>query len=94
MIVYRSGEKVYEDPADRADGPHEPVTFTAMSGDTSKLEVYSNDAYGGAGPITVLSPSKHAAALVAGGALDPSPNTTTKLALTRELPLWNIEPVE
>lgn len=96
IVVYRSGEKVYEDPLDRVDGLHDPIKFVAMSGDTLKIEVYAapGSSFGGMGPVVVRTPSRRYPPVVAQGALDLPPNATTGLALTRELPLWHAEPIE
>lgn len=94
ITVYRNSTKVFEDPADRADGPHQPIRFQAMSGDTMRIEVYAKGNYGGAGWCGVQTPSRHFLPMIGDGTLDLSPNKTTGLALTRDFRLWHAEPAQ
>jgi hypothetical protein len=93
ITVYRNRTKVFEDPEDRVDSPHPPIRFQAMSGDTMRVEIYSNGSFGGAGWCGAQTPSRHFLPMIGDGTVDLLPNKTTGLALTRDFPLWNAEPV-
>jgi hypothetical protein len=93
LVIYRNATKVFEDPADRADGPHERIKFQAMSGDTLKVEVYSKGNFGGLGQCGAQTPSRHFLTIAALGTTDLIPNANTGLALSRTFPLWLAEPV-
>lgn len=89
MVISLNNQKILEDPIDRVDGPHPAFSFEAMTGDTLKIEVFSNGLYGGLGPLALQTPFKRAATLVGIATVDLMPSNTTRIAFSREWQLRN-----
>lgn len=92
LVVKVSGVQVFADPADRADGDHDDVTFAAMNGDTLTLEVYSGDLYGGLGMTVLKIPLGNEQTVMGKGGTDLIPNKNTGLAFKSDYPLWHYDP--
>lgn len=86
LVVQLNGETVYSDPDGAVRGNRGPITFKAKKGDSLKIQVFSDEIYGGLGDVYITGPNGKTYRIVA-RTVDYITDKATRTAFTRS---WDL----